>query len=133
MFLRQAQLYIEMFWSNVKYEFIFLNEYSRLPELQHLFMTQKNLDKKFFENVSIRVTPSDLKLIEDLIKRVTDTHSSLLGDKRTTKRISIGAAFRLSLRMTKKMIPKAEDIEDILLDDGRRKKLKFSLNKIENC
>ena len=73
------------------------------------------IDQKFkpHEIITIRATSSDFNLLENFIDCVKTNYN---------KRISISAAIRLSLQMTKGMKPTPEAIETLLLTDRRRKK-----------
>lgn len=65
------------------------------------------------EIITIRATASDFNLLENFIDCVKINYN---------RRISISAAIRLSLQMTKGMKPTPEAIETLLLTDRRRKK-----------
>ena len=66
------------------------------------------------ERVTIKITSTELDLIDAFIDRVKDTYN---------RRINISSVLRLSLQMTKDVIPPEKILEDLQNSDRRRKRI----------
>lgn len=66
------------------------------------------------ERVTIKITSTELDLIDAFIDRVKDTYN---------RRINISSVLKLSLQMTKGIIPPEKILEDLQNSDRRRKRI----------